>query len=84
MRPQRNYVILTSLVSVLFGIILPLALGVKDFTLIAIFFTFVWFVYAVGLLIFTFLVKPGLRIKVVHRKNPTIVKYELRDSNHLE
>jgi len=58
-----------------------LALGLKNFTLIAIFFTFVWFIYAVGLLLSTFVVKPGLRIKVIQRKNPTIVRYELRDSS---
>lgn len=84
MRPQRTYVILTSLVSILFGIILPLALDLRGFTPIAIFFTFVWFIYVVGLLLSTFVVKPGLRIKVIQRKNPTIVRYELRDSNHLE
>lgn len=73
--------VLTLIVSILLGIVLPLVLGVKDFTLIAFFFTFVWFIYAVGLLIFSFLVRPGLRIKVLQRKNPTILKYKLRDSS---
>ena len=81
MKKQGIYLIPTLLFSILFGIALPLVLGVKDFRLIALFFTFVWLIYAVGLLIFTFLVRPGLRIKVLQRKNPTIVKYELRDSS---
>ena len=80
MKKQRTYFIPTLLVSILFGIALPLVVGVKDFRLIALFFTFVWLIYAVGLLILTFLVRPVLRIKVVQRKNPTIIKYELRDS----
>lgn len=81
MKKQRTYFTPTLLVSILFGIALPLVVGVKDFKLIALFFTFVWLIYAVGLLILTFLVRPGLRIKVVQRKNPTIVKYELGDSS---
>jgi len=80
MKKQKYFFTLTLLTSIVFGIVLPLALGVKGFTPIAICFTFVWFLYVVGLLLFTFLVKPGLRIKVIQRKNPTIVKYELRDS----
>jgi hypothetical protein len=42
--------------SVLFGIILPLALGIKDPTLIAITFSSVWFLYAFILVIHTFLI----------------------------
>jgi hypothetical protein len=63
MEKQRTYLIPTLLISFLFGIILPLALGVKDLTLIAICFSSVWFVYAVLLLITTFLMKPGLKIR---------------------
>ena len=76
-----NKPVLTLIVSILLRISLPPVLGVKDFKLIALFFTFVWLIYAVGLLILTFLVSPRLRIKVVQRKYPTIVKYELRDSS---
>lgn len=76
-----NKPVLTLIVSILLGLALPPVLGVKDFNLIALFFTFVWLIYAVGLLILTFLVRLGLRIKVVQCKNPTIVKYELRDSS---
>jgi len=35
------------LVSILFGIILPLVLGIKDLTYIAIFFTSVWVLYII-------------------------------------
>jgi hypothetical protein len=64
MRKQGKYFLITLAVSVLAGIILPLALRVKDPTLIAITFCFVWFLYAVLLLISTFLIKPNLRIRV--------------------
>jgi|GEM_PF-4607299 len=37
---EKNYIRLTLLVSILFGIILPLVLGIKDLTYIAIFFHF--------------------------------------------
>jgi len=56
MRSQRTYLWLTLVISILVGIILPLALGVKDPTLIAIFFSLVWFIYAVVLVIVCFLV----------------------------
>jgi hypothetical protein len=36
---EKNYIRLILLVSILFGIILPLVLGIKDLTYIAIFFT---------------------------------------------
>ena len=49
MKKQKYYFTLTLLTSIVFGIILPLALGVRGFTEIAIFFTFVWFIYVVGL-----------------------------------
>jgi uncharacterized membrane protein len=60
---MKRYLILTLVISILVGIILPLALGVRDPTLIAICFSSVWFLYAVLVLITTFLIKPGLRIK---------------------
>jgi hypothetical protein len=60
---MKKYLILTLAVSILIGTILPLPLGVKDPTLITISFSLVWFIYAVILLIFTFLVKPELKIK---------------------
>jgi hypothetical protein len=77
MENQKAYLILTLLFSILFGIILPLAFGVKDLTLIAISFCSVWFIYAFLLLITTFLIKPGLRIKASGLKGVTVVRYEL-------
>ena len=75
---MKKYLILTAVISILIGIILPLALGVKAPTLIAITFTLVWFIYAVLLLVTTFLIKPGLRIKVSGQNGVTVVKYELK------
>lgn len=68
---------LALVISILVGIILPLALGVKDPTLLAIFFSFIWFVYAALILVNTFLGKGWLKIKVIHRKDPTVVRFEL-------
>lgn len=56
MRRQRTYLQLTLVISILLGIILPLTLGVKDPTLLAIFFSLVWFIYAVVFVIVCFLV----------------------------
>jgi hypothetical protein len=77
---MKKYLILTLLISILIGVILPLVLGAKDPTLIAIAFSLVWFFYAVVLFLITFLIKPGLKIKLTHHDGVTVVKYELRDS----
>jgi hypothetical protein len=61
---MKKYLILTLVISILVGIILPLFLGVKDLTLIAISSCSVWFVYAVLMFITTFLIEPGLKIRV--------------------
>jgi hypothetical protein len=79
-RRQGHFIGLTLLVSILLGIFLPLALGVRNITLIAITFTLVWFIYAMIMFIIVFLIKPGLRIRVIQRKNPTIVRYDIIDS----
>ena len=74
---MKQSLILTLVISILVGIILPLALGVKDLTLITICFSSVWVIYAVILLILTFLVKPGLKIKASRKNGVTVVRYEL-------
>jgi len=79
MENQKTYLILTLVMSILSGIILPLALGVKDLTLVSLCFSSVWFIYVVLLLITTFLFKRGLRIKVSRQKGATVVRYDLRD-----
>jgi hypothetical protein len=56
MKEQRNYLRLTSVVSIIFGVILPISLGVKNLTLIGITFSSVWFIYAVVLFVITFFV----------------------------
>jgi hypothetical protein len=77
---MKKYLTLTLVISILAGIMLSLALGVKDLTLIAISFCSVWFVYAVILLIVTSLVKPGLKIKAYNRNGAKVVTYELNNS----
>jgi hypothetical protein len=78
-KSHKAYFSLTLLISILLGIVLPLALGVKDPTLIATTFTLVWFFYAMILFVYVFLLRKGFKIKVLHRKNPAIVRFELRD-----
>jgi len=84
MRRQRTYFTLTVAISILVGIILPLALGVRDPTLIAVTFSSVWFFYAVLLLITTFLIKPGLRIKASRQNKVTVLRYELLNAGKEE
>jgi hypothetical protein len=80
MKKQKLYIRLTLVISILFGIILPLALGLKDPTLIAITFSSVWLLYILLMMVVVFLLRPGLKIKVIRQKNPTIVRYQLSDS----
>jgi hypothetical protein len=80
MRRRRIYFTLTVAISILVGIILPLTLGVKDPTLIAITFCLVWFFYPVLLLITTFLIKPRLKIKASRQNGVTVVRYELQNA----
>ena len=77
---MKKYLVLTLVISILVGIILPVALGVKDLILIAITFSLVWFFYAVLMLIITFLIKPNLRIKASRQNGISVVRYELRDA----
>jgi hypothetical protein len=74
---MKKYLVLTLVISISVGIILPLALAVRDPTLMAIAFSLVWFLYAVLLLITTFLIKPNLRIKASRQNGVTAVRYEL-------
>ena len=77
MSKQKRFLSLTLIISVLLGIILPLALGVKDPMLIATTFSMVWVIYAIVLLVTVFLVKPGLKIKASRENGVTVVRYEL-------
>ena len=54
---MKKYFLLTLVISVLLGIVLPLALGVKDLTYMAIFFSSVWAIYSLILLGYVFLVE---------------------------
>jgi uncharacterized RDD family membrane protein YckC len=84
MKKEKTYLRLTIILPILFGIILPLALGVRDLTLIAICFSSVWLIYAVLMLVTTFLIKPGLRIKASRQKGVMVVRYELLNSGKKE
>ena len=77
MNKQKCVLSLTLLISILFGIILPLLLGVKDPMLIATSFSMVWVLYAIILLVSVFLIKPGLKIKASRKDGITMVRYEL-------
>jgi hypothetical protein len=75
MKKRKTYLLLTVILSVLFGIILPLVFGVKDPTLIAITFSSVWFLYIVVMMVVVFLLRPGLKIKVIRHKSSTMVRF---------
>jgi hypothetical protein len=57
MKKRKTYLLLTFILSVLFGIILPIALGVKDPVYIAISFSSVWAIYSIILFGYVFLVE---------------------------
>ena len=61
-RNRKTYFKLTLLISILLGVLLPLAMGVIDPTLIAIFFSSIWFFY-IGITRIAFLIRPGLKIR---------------------
>ena len=54
---MKKYFILTLIISILMGIILPLVLGVNDPTYIAISFASVWAIYSLILFGYVFLVE---------------------------
>ena len=72
MKKRKTYLQLTVIMSVLFGIILPLVLGIKDSTLIAIFFSLIWFIYSVYLFVSTFFSREALRMRKSNYKNPEL------------
>ena len=80
MRRKRTYLRLTLVISILLGLILPLALRVIDPMLIGTTFSMVWVLYAIISLITVFLIKPGLKIKASRKNAVTAVRYELLDS----
>ena len=74
---MKKYLVLTLVISILLGIILPLVLRRRDLTLIVICLSSVWFIFAVILLILTFLVKLGLKTKAGGNNGVMVVRYEL-------
>jgi hypothetical protein len=77
MKKQKYYFRLTLLLSISFGVILPLSVGVKDPTLIAIFSSLIWFMYSLVIFVSVFLIKPDLKIKAKRQNGVTVVEYEL-------
>jgi hypothetical protein len=77
MKKQKGYFGLILVLSVLVGIILPLAIGIKDPLLLGYIFTSFWFIYALLRFISVFLIRPGLKIKASRRNGVTVVKLEL-------
>ena len=63
MKRRKYYFGFTSVISLLFGILLPLVLGVRYPTLIAIAFSSVWFIYAVAFVVITFLITGRKNLK---------------------
>jgi len=77
MKKQPGYFKLTLKIPILVGIILALALGVKDPALIVITLSSVWFFYAVLMLVTTFLIKLNLETTGGPKNGETMIKYEL-------
>ena len=77
MKNQKEYFRLTLVISILLGIILPLAMGIKDLLLIGYIFTLVWFIYALVIFVTVFLIRPGLKIKANRPNGVTVVRFEL-------
>ena len=72
MKKQKTYLQLTVIMSALFGIVLPLALEIKDPTLIAITFSSVWFIYSVYLFVSTFFSRKALKMRKSNYKKPEL------------
>lgn len=72
MKKRKTYLQLTVIISVLFGIVLPLALGIKNPTLIAITFSSVWFIYSVYLFVSTFFSREALKMRKSNYKKPEL------------
>jgi hypothetical protein len=63
MKKQKTYLRLTLVLSVLFGIILPLAVGVKDILAVPLIFSSIWFVYVIVLWIRVFFSSEALKAR---------------------
>ena len=71
---------LTCFTAILFGVVLPLILGVRDSELIAIIIAIFVGIYPILVLVTTFLTRPGLRIRTNRQNGVAIVRYDLRSS----
>jgi ABC-type bacteriocin/lantibiotic exporter with double-glycine peptidase domain len=80
---NKFYLKITALVSIFFGIIFPLTMGVKDPTLLAVFFSLIWFIYAVSLFITTFLIEGRRSKKKLYEKDKN-GSFPLRDIQELQ
>ena len=74
---QKEYFRFILVLCVLVGIILPLAIELKDPLLLGYIFASVWFIYALVRFITVFLIGLDLRIRRSRRNGVTVVKFEL-------
>jgi len=66
-RKRKTYLRLTVVLSILFGIILPVTLGVRDIYAIALIFSIIWFVYSAVLFAYVFLVEGRIKDKAMNQ-----------------
>jgi uncharacterized membrane protein len=63
MRKRKTYFKLTLVLSMLFGIFVPVALGVKNLYTISLIFTSIWFVYSVWRFVTAFFSSEALKLR---------------------
>jgi hypothetical protein len=81
-RRHKTYPGLTLLISILFGILLPLGLGVKDLVYIAISITLDWVAYSIILFGYVFLVEGRRnRRRLMLRKEEEPFPYKVKGIN---
>ena len=79
MKKHRYYFRTTLIISILLGIALPLALGVKDPTYIAISFSSVWVIYSLIMFGYVFLVEGRSRNRSKHQKEDPSLLHSMQE-----
>ncbi len=80
MRSLKTYFWLALFISILFGIVLPLVLGVRDIMVFAFLFTLIWLIYAITLLIWVFLITGRKNLKKRLKEGIRSRRAAIRDS----
>ena len=57
MKRRRVYIALIISIATLFGIIVPIAIGIRDIQLVASIFLAIWFIFAASFFVNTFLIR---------------------------